>query len=125
MVAPDRLSRALAMVTSQGVISLGFFATNLLLIRNIAPDDFGAYATILGIFFLAANFFGASVVYPMTLEAAKPDAAMRGCSAPRWSAGWSSWFRSACSSPWPPGSSHLPRRPLLQRLRSPSGFCRR
>lgn len=60
----------LAVTFSQGAISFGFFAMNLILIRTVTPNQFGMFATIFGTFYLAASLFDAFVVYPMTLELA-------------------------------------------------------
>jgi O-antigen/teichoic acid export membrane protein len=73
--AAARLSRMLAVTFSQGAISFGFFATNLILIRAVTPNQFGIFATILGTFYLASSIFDAFVVYPMTLELAKAGSA--------------------------------------------------
>lgn len=69
--AAARLPRMFAVTFSQGAISFGFFTTNLILIRNVSPDQFGIFATILGTFYLAASVFDAFVLYPMTLELAQ------------------------------------------------------
>jgi len=63
-----RVSRPFGALASQATISLGFFATNLILIRSVAPEEFGTVAVMLGALFFAYNLFGACVTYPMTLR---------------------------------------------------------
>jgi len=57
-------------VVDQGVVSLGNFATNLAIIRNLAPGDFGIYAALWSMMLLLNTLQSSLVVHPMLVIAA-------------------------------------------------------
>jgi len=67
--------RAAAMaMLAHGAPSLGAFLVNLLLVRSIAPSEFGAFALVMSLLPFGANLVGACVVYPTMLRLAEPNA---------------------------------------------------
>jgi O-antigen/teichoic acid export membrane protein len=60
-------------LTDQGVVSLGNFATTIVLARALAPQEYGTWAVIFGLL-LFLNVLHASLIsYPLTLIAATGD----------------------------------------------------
>src|SRR5437588_80841 len=57
-------------IADQAVISLGNFATAVLLARILAPDDYGIFAMLFGVMLLLNSAHAGLVIYPLSLEAA-------------------------------------------------------
>lgn len=62
-------------VADQGVVSLGTFLTNILLARNLAMADYGAYALVFGVMLFLNNVHAALVTYPLSIRGAVVDPA--------------------------------------------------
>jgi O-antigen/teichoic acid export membrane protein len=60
-------------VTDQGVVSLGNFATGLMLGRNLAPAEFGVYGVVLGAMLFLNNIQGSLINYPLSVHGATGD----------------------------------------------------
>ncbi len=73
----------------QGVVSLGTFLTNLLLIRHLPPQVYGAYVVMYGVLVVAFAVHGCLVAVPMCIKAAAEPSQTR----PYVSA--SAWFTLA------------------------------
>ncbi|MGF1607973.1 MAG: hypothetical protein ACFCUQ_01160 [Kiloniellales bacterium] len=55
----------------QGIVSLGNFAVNIILARNVSPTDFGIYALVFSFFLLLNGLHGSFIDYPMTIRLAR------------------------------------------------------
>jgi hypothetical protein len=68
----ERIRPTVLTLLSHGSMSLGFFLTNLLLIRSVAPVEFGTFAIVMGLLPFGTNLYGAWVIYPTTLRLTEP-----------------------------------------------------
>lgn len=67
-------------VVDQGVVSLGNFATNLAIIRGLAPGDFGIYAALWSLMLLLNTLQSSLIVHPMlVIGASAPGERARKC----------------------------------------------
>ena len=58
----------------QGMVSLGNFAVNIILARNVTTTEFGIYTLVFSVFLFLNGMHGSFVNYPMTIRIAKGDA---------------------------------------------------
>ena len=58
----------------QGMVSLGNFAVNIILARNVSTTEFGIYTLVFSVFLFLNGMHGSFVNYPMTIRIAKVDA---------------------------------------------------
>jgi len=64
------LSKGFWSLADQGVVSIGNFATNILLARNVAEHDYGVFAILFGILLFLNSIHGAFVSYPLSVKGA-------------------------------------------------------
>ena len=64
-------SRTIWAMGDQGMVSLGNFAVNIILARNVSPSDYGFYTLIISVFYLLQGLHGSVVNYPMILKIAR------------------------------------------------------
>lgn len=55
-------------ILDQGVVSLGAFLLNIVLARNLPPDEYGAFALVLGTLVLVQLINGSLIFYPMSIR---------------------------------------------------------
>jgi O-antigen/teichoic acid export membrane protein len=70
---PRRLATSFWSLADQGVISLGNFATVLLLGRKLSPDALGKYGVVLGVLLFLNNVQGSLINYPLSVHGATSD----------------------------------------------------
>lgn len=58
----------------QGMVSLGNFAVNIILARNVSTTDFGIYTLVFSVFLFLNGLHGSFVNYPLTIRIAKEEA---------------------------------------------------
>jgi O-antigen/teichoic acid export membrane protein len=72
--APPRVplagNRGFWLLADQGVVSLGTFATNVLLARSLAPAQYGTYTILLGVLYFLNGLHSGLLIYPLTLKVA-------------------------------------------------------
>ncbi len=57
----------------QGVVSLGTFATNIILARTLSPGDYGRYVIIFGVLLFLNSIQYAIITFPLTVRGAASD----------------------------------------------------
>jgi len=57
-------------VADQAVVSLGSFGTNILLVRSLAPAQYGAFALLYGVLLFLNNLHASLITYPLTVRGA-------------------------------------------------------
>lgn len=57
-------------LVDQGIASLGTFLVGVMLARAVDPEEYGAYAIILGILFFLNVFHNALITYPLSIQGA-------------------------------------------------------
>jgi len=62
--------RAVWAFADQAVVSLGNFATNIVLARKLVPHEFGSYAILMGVVVFMSGVHGALVTYPLSVRGA-------------------------------------------------------
>lgn len=63
--------RAIWAMGDQGMVSLGNFAVNIILARNVSTTDYGIYTLTFSAFLLLSGFHGSVVNYPLILKIAR------------------------------------------------------
>ncbi|MCC6424991.1 MAG: polysaccharide biosynthesis C-terminal domain-containing protein [Phycisphaerales bacterium] len=71
--ARSALSKGFWSLADQGVVSVGNFATNILLARNVAEHDYGVFAILFGILLFLNSVHSAFVTYPLSVKGAMID----------------------------------------------------
>jgi O-antigen/teichoic acid export membrane protein len=71
--ARSALSKGFWSLADQGVVSVGNFATNILLARNVASHDYGVFAILFGILLFLNSIHAAFVSYPLSVKGATAD----------------------------------------------------
>ena len=61
-------------LVDQGIVSLGTFFVGVLLARNLAPEEYGVFALILGSLFFLNAIHTAMISYPLTIKGATASA---------------------------------------------------
>jgi O-antigen/teichoic acid export membrane protein len=69
----DRVGVGFWSLADQGAVSLGNFATTILLARAMSPRDFGVFALIFGMLIFLNNLHGALITYPLSVHGAAAD----------------------------------------------------
>jgi len=57
----------------QGLVSLGTFATNIILARTLSPEDYGRYVIIFGVLLFLNSIQYAIITFPLTVRGAASD----------------------------------------------------
>jgi len=57
----------------QGMVSLGNFAVNIILARNVSTTEFGIYTLVFSVYLFLNGMHGSFVNYPLTIRIAKED----------------------------------------------------
>lgn len=73
--ARSALSKGFWSLADQGVVSVGNFATNILLARSVARYDYGVFAILFGILLFLNSIHAAFVSYPLSVKGATTDLA--------------------------------------------------
>jgi O-antigen/teichoic acid export membrane protein len=68
-----RITTGFWSLADQGAVSLGNFATTLLLGRKLAPADFGVYVVVFGVMVFLNNVQGSLINYPLSVHGAADD----------------------------------------------------
>lgn len=67
-------SRTIWAMGDQGMLSLGNFAVNIILARNVSTTDYGIFTLTISLFFLLSGLHGSVVNYPLILKIAREGA---------------------------------------------------
>ncbi len=67
------LKHSLWALADQGVVSLGTFATNLILARILPPEEYGVYVILFGVLLFLNSIQYAVITFPLTVKGATSD----------------------------------------------------
>ena len=70
---PGRAGASAWSFADQAAVSLGNFATNILLARAMPPREFGVFGLIFGILLFVNNLHGSLITYPLSVHGATGD----------------------------------------------------
>lgn len=67
------LNHSLWALADQGLVSLGTFATNLILARTLPPGEYGLYVILFGVLLFLTSIQYAIITFPLTVKGATSD----------------------------------------------------
>lgn len=70
LLARSALSKGFWSLADQGVVSVGNFATNILLARNVVEYDYGVFAILFGVMLFLNSIHTSFVSYPLSVKGA-------------------------------------------------------